>query len=700
MSEGDRMTGAPTAAAANTLLWKPTKRFDDFALVCCGEPHLDLLSDPDDFSLTQRVGRVGMVTVSEIVLGTDMSMDAGEVCGAYRIVVPLSGRIEGLYRRWSLDTGPGVASVYAPEGHAAARWAAGSRLISLKIDRSAVDDALRDALGRQVTSQPDFTPVMSTDAAPARSWISMVVLFKEQLFLPGTVLSHPLVGPPFADSLVRGFLLAADHPYRNALFEEERLGAPRAVRTAVEIIEGEADLPLTLSSIAARCHVSVRSLQQGFRQHLGTSPMAYLREVRLRRAHQTLLRSDASAVTVASVAYQWGFSNLGRFAAAHAARYGETPTETLRRPASSPAASVLTLRQSGASSGSLTIREMEADHRRGAVSCYEHPVSPDTNATAHQDASIDPQLARTLRPLLSARAAMPRPPAGDWQTRRTIIEHALDRASALLSPVNGIKVDGFTATATDGTQLPLFLYRRADTGPSGSAALFLHGGGMIMGWHRSYDMLVRNYVASSGVPLLSVHYRVAPEHPYPTPVEDCYTALRWLATHATDLGIDPARIAVMGGSAGGGLAASVTLLARDRGGPPLARQLLLAPMLDDRTATVDARTQSFCTWDCDDNITGWRAFLGDMAGSDDVSPYAAPGRADDLSGLPPAYIDVGALDIFCDEDLTYAKRLMAAGIPTEFHLYAGAPHGFEIFAPQTDVARRAADDRMRCLARL
>lgn len=317
---------------------------------------------------------------------------------------------------------------------------------------------------------------------------------------------------------------------------------------------------------------------------------------------------------------------------------------------------------------------------------------------ARVDFSIDAQIAEALSPLLSA-TAVTRPPAGDWQSRRAIIERALDCAAPALVPVNGIRVDQLTTTATDGTPLPLTLYRRADTSPPGSAALFLHGGGMIMGWHRSYDMLAKTYVASSGVPLLSVHYRVAPEYPYPTPVEDCYTALLWLAEHATDLGIDSTRIAVMGGSAGGGLAACVTLLARDRGGPPLAQQLLFSPMLDDRTATImDPRPHPFLTWDYHDNITGWHAFLGDMVGSDDVLPYAAPARADDLSGLPPAYIDVGGLDIFWEEDLTYARRLRAAGVPTEFHLHVGAPHGFEMFAPHTDVARRATDDRMRRLS--
>jgi acetyl esterase/lipase len=308
--------------------------------------------------------------------------------------------------------------------------------------------------------------------------------------------------------------------------------------------------------------------------------------------------------------------------------------------------------------------------------------------------SIDAQIAEALKSLFVARPTATRPLVGDWLTRRAAIERALDRAAPALSRVNGINVDKFATKATDGALLPLFLYSRADTRPPGNAALFLHGGGMIMGWHRSYDLLARSYVASSGVPLLSVRYRVAPEHPYPAPVEDCYSALLWLATHATDLGIDAARIAVMGASAGGGLAAGVTLLARDRGGPSLAQQLLLAPMLDDRTASHDQRAQPFATWNYDDNITGWSAYLGGLVGGENVSPYAAPARADDLSDLPPAYIDVGGLDIFCDESLTYAKRLMAAGVSTEFHLHAGAPHGIEIFAPRTDVARRAMDGRM------
>jgi len=160
-----------------------------------------------------------------------------------------------------------------------------------------------------------------------------LVLFAEQFLHPDGLLTQPLVGMPFIDTLVRGFLLAAEHSQRDALMGRERSLTPRAIRRAVDVIEAEAQLPLTLSSIAARSQVSVRSLQQGFKRHLGMSPMSYLREVRLRRAHQTLIESDPSTVTVASVAFDWGFTNLGRFAAAHAARYREPPAKTLRRTA-------------------------------------------------------------------------------------------------------------------------------------------------------------------------------------------------------------------------------------------------------------------------------------------------------------------------------------------------------------------------------
>ena len=159
----------------------------------------------------------------------------------------------------------------------------------------------------------------------------MLLMLAEQSFHPGSVLTQPLAGKPFVDSLVRGLLLVVDHPHRDAVAADPKTVAPRTVRAALNIIDAEAHLPLTVSGIASRVHVSVRSLQDGFRKHLGSSPMAYLRDVRLSRAHEALMRSDPFITTVASIAYEWGFTNLGRFAAAHAARYGEAPAVTLRR---------------------------------------------------------------------------------------------------------------------------------------------------------------------------------------------------------------------------------------------------------------------------------------------------------------------------------------------------------------------------------
>jgi AraC-like DNA-binding protein len=323
-----------TAESSNAGEWTTANDLDSFATLCCQEPHLELLSDPQTLSLTQRVGGIGPVVVAEVIVGSDVEINCGALCGAYRVNVLRAGSVESTHRGSSLTAGAGTAAVYQPEGDARSRWVAGSRLLGVKIDRCSVEDAVSDELGRRLTSQIDFTPCMSSEADSARSWINMLSLFAEQLFQPDGLLSHPLAALPFVDSLVHGLLLAADNPHRGAITGGTHMVSPRAVRAAVEIIEEEAHLPLTVSSIAARCHVSVRALQQDFRRYMGASPMGYLREVRLSRAHQSLLESDPRVTTVATVAYHWGFTNLGRFAAAHTARYDEPPAATLRRRAS------------------------------------------------------------------------------------------------------------------------------------------------------------------------------------------------------------------------------------------------------------------------------------------------------------------------------------------------------------------------------
>jgi acetyl esterase/lipase len=315
---------------------------------------------------------------------------------------------------------------------------------------------------------------------------------------------------------------------------------------------------------------------------------------------------------------------------------------------------------------------------------------------------IDAQVLQALGPLLEGVAETDSPPIGDVETRRAKGHRMFDYIASTWEPVAGVQLDRHTLTTADGATLDLNWYH-TPAAQARSAVLYLHGGGMIFGLEhvgRVYDLGVRDYVAASGVPMLVVDYRVAPEHPHPTPVEDCYAALRWLTENATALGVDPTRIAVMGDSAGGGLAAGVSLLARDRGGPHIAQQLLIYPMLDDRTHIPDPQLLPFLTWTYDDNVTGWAALLGDSAGTDAVSPYAAPARATDVSGLPDTYIDVGDLDIFRDEDIAYARRLSDAGVPTELHLHRGCPHVFDTVARGADIAQRAIGDRVRRLRAL
>jgi acetyl esterase/lipase len=313
---------------------------------------------------------------------------------------------------------------------------------------------------------------------------------------------------------------------------------------------------------------------------------------------------------------------------------------------------------------------------------------------------IDAQVLAEMAPLLAELGESQPAAVGDVEARRVSGHRMFDLVGSTRAPTVGVDTEHHTLTAADGAAVGLTWYHPSGADGPGSAALYLHGGGMIFSLEQIgvlYDLAVREYVAASGVPMLVVDYRVAPEHPDPTPVEDCYSALVWLAERAADLGVDPARLAVMGDSAGGGLAAGVCLMARDRGGPAVAQQILIYPMLDDRPVTPNPELQAFLTWTYDDNLTGWGALLGDNAGGEGVSPYAAPARADDLTGLPDTYIDVGDLDVFRNEDIDYARRLGDAGVPTELHVYPGCPHAFEALARDAAVSKRAISDRVRRL---
>ena len=230
----------------------------------------------------------------------------------------------------------------------------------------------------------------------------------------------------------------------------------------------------------------------------------------------------------------------------------------------------------------------------------------------------------------------------------------------------------------------------------------IHGGGMVVG-HRYWETgRLVELVERHGYVAVNVEYRLAPEDPYPAGVEDCYAGLEWMSAHAAELGVDAERIVVMGGSAGGGFSAAVALMARDRRGPGIAGQLLLCPMVDNTNSTPSAQQyRGLGTWTREANEVAWQCVLGDgLAFSEDAPAYAAPTRAADLSGLPPAFIEVGSAELFRDEDVEYASRIWATGGQAELHVWSGGCHGFDMYAPDTELTRAALASRDSWLERV
>lgn len=222
------------------------------------------------------------------------------------------------------------------------------------------------------------------------------------------------------------------------------------------------------------------------------------------------------------------------------------------------------------------------------------------------------------------------------------------------------------------------------------ALLWIHGGGMVFGQANQDEGLLIQISKSTGCQIFSVEYRLAPEHPYPAPMDDCYAALQWLHQTSAELGIDSNKIVVGGPSAGGGLTAGLCLLARDRGVIPIASQILLFPMIDDRNVfPASETTPDTLIWTRANNQYGWNAYLKNLTQSDEIPIYAAPSRNEDFSKLPPTCIITGELDLFLEENLDYANRLWAVGVPTALNLYPGAYHGFINFAPEADISVHA-----------
>lgn len=310
---------------------------------------------------------------------------------------------------------------------------------------------------------------------------------------------------------------------------------------------------------------------------------------------------------------------------------------------------------------------------------------------------LDPELRAVVEKLPTDRPL----DLNEIPTARAKMKKMVTALLADLPPVEGVtSQDQFAPGAQGGPAVRVRVYRPNDQPGKLPALLWIHGGGYVMGDIEQDDRLMKQLVKRIGCVAASVDYRLAPEHPFPTPVEDCYAGLKWLFAHADELGVAPSRIAIGGASGGGGLAAGLALLARDRREVQVAFQLLIYPMIDDRNVTpashaiTDPRM-----WNRTANRLGWRAYLGRDGGGADVSPYAAAARATDLTNLPPAYIPVGALDLFVDENIEYAQRLIQAGVPTELHVYPGAFHGFDLFAPSAKVSKQFKADRDYALKR-
>lgn len=312
---------------------------------------------------------------------------------------------------------------------------------------------------------------------------------------------------------------------------------------------------------------------------------------------------------------------------------------------------------------------------------------------------MDKQFAETTAEMHKAISATEPLKPHDIEGRREVVANLAPSATAPELP-DEVEHSFIHATTEDGFQLPILRVKRKDQSETTAAVLHIHGGGFIsLSANHSLANLA-NLSKHTGVQFFSVDYRLAPEHPYPIPMEDCWTGLKYVVANAAQLKIDPARMAVMGESAGGGLAAGLALLARDRKhSPPLTKQIIMFPMIDD-TNEEKLDPSTLRLWGENDTLTGWTAYLGSKRATDDVPIYAAPSRAKDVSGLPPLYMDVGQLDLFVKENYEYAGRFISADIETEMHVFPGLPHAYGIFDPDLYASKQSVENRIRILKQL
>lgn len=298
---------------------------------------------------------------------------------------------------------------------------------------------------------------------------------------------------------------------------------------------------------------------------------------------------------------------------------------------------------------------------------------------------------------------------GEWSAPEglTIVDMLRAGSAAIPEPTDEeLAGDEYTVSehllpSYDGAEVPVLVCSPRNVAGPTPVLFWVHGGGMVSGTHRGGVNELKVLARDHGAAIVSIGYRLAPEHPHPAPVEDCYAGLLWTLEHAGELGIDPDRVVVTGGSAGGGLAAALVLLYRDRlGRNPLA-QLLMYPMLDDRDESPSTiQLAEWATWNRQANQAGWAALLGDDRGGPDVSPHAAPSRETNLTSLPPTFLEVGSTDLFRDEVVDYASRIWLAGGECELHVWPGGFHGYEVMAPHSGISRGTIATRRAWLDRI
>ena len=285
----------------------------------------------------------------------------------------------------------------------------------------------------------------------------------------------------------------------------------------------------------------------------------------------------------------------------------------------------------------------------------------------------------------------------DIKERRNTVDSLLRMMIAELPPIENVVMEDRNIPGPDGSpEVGVRIYKPVDVSGNLPGMFFIHGGGMIMGSIEGENLKAAMLCETIQAVVVSVEYRLAPENPHPAPVQDCYEALVWMSKNATELGFDPDRLAIVGGSAGGGLAIATALMARDQEFPKLCFQMANYPMIDDRNETPSSKEiTDVGIWDREANLEAWDWYLGGKPADE----YAAPARAKNLSDLPPTFIDVGEIDLFRDEDIEFATRLLQAGVTTELHVYPGAYHASEAFAPDAELSKQIWAKRIEALKR-